>query len=178
MTVVWTILLLITAVTSTWTWWLLYSQYRRRRKQETRDMMINSVGGGASLVLPLEKAVFRGAYTGYGRRSRRGTLCLSHERLIFFRRDGSRISLPLEEVKACSLRRFFLGRGNSRYHLIVTLRDGNELGFYVGDPEKWAQAIVNHEKEVYIHDPFHPPAPQPAGKKPPPTSPGMPGGSW
>ncbi len=174
----WTILLLITAVFSVWTWWILYSLHRRRRKQEFLETIINSMGGGSALVLPPEKAIFRGAYMGFGRQVRRGILCLSRQRLVFFRLDGTRIDLPLEGVKACSMRRFFLGRGSSRYHLIVTLQDGNEVGFYVSDPETWALAVVNHEKEAYVHDPFHPPAAPQASRKSSTASSGAPGAKW
>jgi len=178
MIVLWTILLLITAVFSVWTWWILYSLHRRRRKQDFLETIINSMGGGSALVLPPEKAIFRGSCMRFGRQVRRGILCLSRQRLVFFRLDGTRIDLPLEGVKACSLRRFFLGRGSSRYHLIVTLQAGNEIGFYVSDPETWALAVVNHEKEAYVHDPFHPPAATQARKKPPIASPGPAGGKW
>lgn len=133
-------------------------QRRRLRIQEIFVLAVKGLAGeNSAYLLPPEIAVFRGASFNYGRRQSRGVLLASHSRVMFYYFDGRRIEIPLADIRQVTGRRFFLGAGGGRHHLVITLYDTNEIGFYVQNVDEWVDILAARDTPPPPHDPFRPP---------------------
>ena len=98
---------------------------------------------GEEWVIPLESASYRGATHTYGRVKGNGVAGLTDRRVVFEPLIGKGISVPLARVTGVRVTRWFLGAARaSGRHLVLTLDDGNEVGFLVGDEERWLSALA------------------------------------
>lgn len=96
---------------------------------------------GEGWVIPLQGAVCR-----RGRRARPGdkgggVLGLTGRRVVFEPISGERLSVPLARVTAARLGGGRSGSGG-RPRLLLTLDDGDEVGFVVGDGAEWAAGLA------------------------------------
>ena len=96
---------------------------------------------GEGWLIPLQGAICR-----RGRRTRpgdkgSGVLGLTGRRVVFEPISGQRLSVPLARVTAA---RFEGGRSGSggRPRLLLTLDDGDEVGFVVNDGDEWAAGLA------------------------------------
>ncbi|OPX21630.1 MAG: hypothetical protein B1H04_06330 [Planctomycetales bacterium 4484_123] len=116
----------------------LRRRWGRLKRELTRELQ---TCGEAVLIGP-EAGSFRGARRGYGRIRCDGIICATERRVIFQKLMGSRIEIALSEVTGIREARWFLHRGRVGWlHLILIMRDGNEIGFYVRDNERWKRAL-------------------------------------
>jgi hypothetical protein len=112
-----------------------------RRADDLRD----EVGRlGEEWVIPLEGASYRGARHTYGRVKGNGVAGLTRRRVVFEPLLGTGFSVPLVRVTGVRVSRWFLGAARvSGSHLVLALDDGNEVGFFVRDRERWLRALAD-----------------------------------
>jgi hypothetical protein len=112
--------------------------------EERADDLRDEVGRlGEEWVIPLEAASYRGARHTFGRVKGSGVAGLTGRRLVFEPVIGSGFSVPLARVTAVRESRWFLGAARaSGKHLVLSLDDDNEVGFFVGDRERWLRALA------------------------------------
>jgi hypothetical protein len=68
---------------------------------------------------------------------------LTRRRLVFEPLIGKGFSVPPARVTEVSVTRWFLGAARARdRHVVLVLDDGNEVGFFFRDPERWLQALA------------------------------------
>ena len=97
---------------------------------------------GEEWVIPLESASYRGATHTYGRVKGNGVAGLTDRRVVFEPVIGKGFAIPLTRVIGVRVTRWFLGAARaSGKHLVLTLDDGNEVGFMVRDDERWLTAL-------------------------------------
>ncbi|MBN2711859.1 MAG: hypothetical protein JXR97_05400 [Planctomycetes bacterium] len=102
-----------------------------------------AASGKDALIAP-EAAWFRGAERGYGRVKRNGVMWLLPDALGFIMMNGNRIDLPLSDVACIETDKWFLKCYRNGYpHLIFNASDGNRIGFFVADIEKWKSTLAN-----------------------------------
>jgi hypothetical protein len=98
---------------------------------------------GEQWVIPLESASYRGATHTYGRVKGNGVAGLTDHRVVFEPLIGKGFTIPLARVTGVKVTRWFLGAARaSGRHLVLTLDDGNEVGFFVRDQERWLSALA------------------------------------
>ena len=68
---------------------------------------------------------------------------LTRRRLVFEPLLGAGFSVSLVRVTEARVSRWFLGAARTRdRHLVLVLDDGNEVGFFVRDRERWLRALA------------------------------------
>jgi hypothetical protein len=98
---------------------------------------------GEEWVIPLEGASYRGAQHTYGRAKGNGVAGLTRRRVVFEPFIGQGFSVPVVRMTDVRESRWFLGAARVRgMHLVFTLDDGNEVGFFVRDRERWLRALA------------------------------------
>jgi hypothetical protein len=114
------------------------------RAEERADDLRDEVGRlGDEWVIPLEAASYRGAKHTYGRVKGGGVVGLTSRRLVFEPLIGKGFSVPLGRVSSARESRWFLGAARvSGRHLVLSLDDGNEVGFFVHDTERWLHTLT------------------------------------
>jgi hypothetical protein len=112
--------------------------------EERADDLRDEVGRlGEEWVIPLEAASYRGARHTYGRVKGSGVAGLTSRRLVFEPLIGKGFSVPLVRVTSVREARWFLGAARvSGKHLVLSLDDDNEVGFFVHDRECWLRALA------------------------------------
>ncbi len=114
------------------------TQAERRADDLRRDVERR----GEAWVIPLESATYRGATHTYGRVKGSGVVGLTDRRIVFEPLIGKGFSIPLARVTGVKITRWFLGAARAPgRHLVLTLDDGNEVGFYVSDQDRWLAAL-------------------------------------
>ncbi len=104
---------------------------------------------GEEWVIPLEGASYRGAQHTYGRAKGNGVAGLTRRRVVFEPFIGQGFSVPLVRVADVRESRWFLGVARVRgMHLVFALDDGNEVGFFVRDRERWLKALEELDVQV------------------------------
>lgn len=100
---------------------------------------------GETVIVPFERGSYRGARERYGRVKCNGHIALTDRRIVFLKLAGKPVEVPLEAVTDATLEDWFLGcRNYLAVHLVVRLRDGNQVGYYVPDPERWRETLKQH----------------------------------
>jgi len=90
-----------------------------------------------------ERGVYRGASAGYGKVKGLGVIALTDRALVFRKLWGARIEIPRDAITGTRSDRWFLrSYAGGRTHVIVVLRDGAEVGFFVNDCEAWLKALA------------------------------------
>lgn len=91
----------------------------------------------------LEPAVgnYRGASGRFGIVKGVALLAVTDRRVICRKAIGAPIELPLAEVAAVREERWFLRSSNGMLHLVLTLRDGVEVGLQTRDHGRWLAGL-------------------------------------
>ncbi len=112
--------------------------------EQRADALRDDVGlRGEEWVVPLESVSYRGATYTYGRVKGNGVAGLTDRRVVFEPLIGKGFTVPLARVTGVRVTRWFLGAARaSGKHLVLTLDDGNEVGFLVRDLERWLSALA------------------------------------
>ncbi len=132
-------IVLLVALINIAVWVPLVRRLRRmpvRLREELR-------ASGEQVVAGPESCVYRGSNgIGLPRMMGSGVIALTERRLVFRRAIGGPADVPVSRIAGVREDRWFLGgaRGG-RIHVIVVLRDGGEVGFYVHDNAAWTEAI-------------------------------------
>jgi hypothetical protein len=116
---------------------------RRRLRAQPAQLSAELAAAGEHLVLGPEAGIYRGGTaTGYPRTGGNGTIALTDRRVAFRRALGGPIDIPISQIGPVRKDRWFRsGARMGQLHVIVGLRSGGEVGFYVRDADSWLAAL-------------------------------------
>jgi len=113
-----------------------------RRNRMMAEMSAELAAGGSTVLAPPQGGSYRGAKFLHTRVRCDGVIAATDRQVIFRKLIGSPLTIDLADVTDVTLEKWFLGRWRWRMrHLVVHTREGNEIGFYVKDPEAWAALL-------------------------------------
>jgi hypothetical protein len=121
---------------------VLIFQLRNRYRFILSSMRQELQANPGTVLAGPEVATFSGSDREYGRGRCNGIIALTSDRLLFRGVFGRPVQVPLQDVAAVYEDKPFQGRrtGGGR-HLVLRLDDGNRLGFYVRDRERWLKLL-------------------------------------
>jgi hypothetical protein len=123
---------------------LLLRGYGDKAESRADDLREEVDRLGEEWVIPLEGASYRGARHTYGRVKGNGVVGLTRRRVVFEPLLGTGFSVPLARVTEVRVMRWFLGAARARgRHVVLVLDDGNEVGFFFRDHERWLRAFAD-----------------------------------
>lgn len=101
------------------------------------------------IVIAPERGSFRGSTNKFGRMKCDGTIALTDKNIHFLKSVGRSFKIDLQEIDSITTDSKFLGswRGGMT-HLIVNLKDGSRIGFFVKDIERWKIALMNAAAKI------------------------------
>jgi hypothetical protein len=116
---------------------------RRRLRAQPAQLRAELAAAGDQVVLGPEPGIYRGGTaTGYPKSGGNGTIALTDRRLAIRRAVGGPIDVPIAQIATARRDRWFRsGARMGQVHVIVGLRSGGELGFYVRDADQWLAAL-------------------------------------
>jgi hypothetical protein len=116
---------------------------RRRLRAQPAQLSAELASAGEHIVLGPEAGIYRGGTaSSYPKTGGNGTIALTDRRLAFRRALGGPIDIPISQVGAVRKDRWFRsGARMGQVHVIVGLRSGGEVGFYVRDADAWLAAL-------------------------------------
>ena len=116
---------------------------RRRLRAQPGQLREELAAAGDHILLGPEPGIYRGGTaSGYPRSGGNGTIALTDRRLAFRRAIGGPIDIPTAQIASARKDRWFKsGARMGQVHVIVGLRSGGELGFYVRDADGWLAAL-------------------------------------
>lgn len=120
----------------------LGSWLKRARANAVSAMRAKLQASGEVIKIDPEAGSFRGAERELGRTKCDGIIALTEARVLLRKLTGGEIEIPLKEIAGVSESPSFLGaRRAGVKHLIIELKDGNRVGFYVRDIAAWIAAL-------------------------------------
>lgn len=98
---------------------------------------------GESVQVAPAPAVYRGATgTRHSRVRGNGAAALTDRRLIVRKLIGDRVEIPTTDITGAREEKWFAGgRAGRKNHVVVSLRDGGEVGLFVTDNPAWLAAL-------------------------------------
>jgi len=114
----------------------------KRKSARLHASLRDELAGGELATRGPESAVYRGATAGFPMVNGNGVAMLTDRRLIFRKLVGAGLEVPLDRVAGVREDKWFLGSYRSgRMHLILKMRDGNEVGFMFADHPGWMASV-------------------------------------
>jgi len=93
-------------------------------------------------VIGPESAHFSGSKREYGKVKGLGILALTEQRLLFNKIGGSLFAIGVDSIKSVENQKVFNGAyKGGKLHLVITLKDDNQVGFIVKDNAKWLKKL-------------------------------------
>eukprot|EP00771_Trimastix_marina_P002572 gnl/Trimastix_PCT/3711.p1 GENE.gnl/Trimastix_PCT/3711~~gnl/Trimastix_PCT/3711.p1 ORF type:complete len:295 (-),score=4.85 gnl/Trimastix_PCT/3711:206-1090(-) len=112
-------------------------------RQQLRE---NLTASGETIVIQPDSATYRGAHKHYGDKQTQGVICLTSQSLIFHdvqNPSNPPIEIPINRILCINQEFTFMQkRQGSRKHLVLDLKDGNQIGFYVNQLDLWDQELT------------------------------------
>ncbi|MCU1391689.1 MAG: hypothetical protein JWM34_117 [Ilumatobacteraceae bacterium] len=116
-----------------------------RRKQGAYDTTFAAevAASGERMLIPPEPAIYRGSTTTYGNVRGNGTILLTDRRLVFRKKSGGVVEIPVAKLRGTRRDKSFLSsRVGGMTHLIIATSDPAEVGFFVTDMDMWERLLV------------------------------------
>ena len=89
-----------------------------------------------------ESAQYSGADHTYGMFKGAGVIALSDTMLRFQMITGKMIAISRDQIESFELKKVFRGQcKGGKPHLVLSLKDGNHVGFIVQEPENWQRRL-------------------------------------
>src|SRR6266511_1171658 len=115
---------------------------RRRLSADAASMAAEVVGRGERLVRDPEPAVYGGGSGAFTRVQGNGTLVLTDRAVEFGKVTGPTVRVAREDIASVARQRWFRRAATGgRTHLVIRLKDGDEVGFFVQDVTAWAELL-------------------------------------
>lgn len=90
-----------------------------------------------------ETAIYRGGTGNSSKIKGNGLIVLTNRSLIFKKIIGQGLEISLEQIKNLRQDKWFLNSyRNGRFHLILQLKNGDEIGFIVQNHSVWLEEIT------------------------------------
>jgi hypothetical protein len=100
---------------------------------------------GEEWVVPLRPGSYAGALHTYSGTRSNGVVGLTARRVLFQPIVGERLSFPLVRIRRVDSGHVLRGRASGgKRNLVLLLDDGNEIGFYVDEPQEFLDALTAH----------------------------------
>ncbi len=114
--------------------WLPLMGKMKRLPEEVRREV---AAAGETIDRGPERGTYRGATAQYGKVRGLGMLTLTNKRLMFRKVLGQPVDVPTSEIVGVREDRWFLGGATVQMHLVVKLKSGIEVAYYVNDHQGW-----------------------------------------
>jgi hypothetical protein len=132
-------------------WVFLLRWVKRLTVQGQQDLGDRLARSGEPVVIPPCPGVYRGGTGRFGKVKGNAVVALTEQRLVFRKLLGDAGEIPLGEVVAVRADKWFRRAwSGGRLHLILRLRDGTEVGFFVPDHAAWKAAV---ERRITVQPP-------------------------
>lgn len=117
---------------------------KRKFELSQKDFIDSINNSNERILIAPERGSFRGATNELGRVKTDGTIALTDKNIHFLKALGRNFKIDLKEIDTITTDSKFLGswRGGM-IHLIVNLKDGSKIGFFVKDIERWKITLMN-----------------------------------
>lgn len=124
-------------------WIPLTQRWRRQAKEFDVDLQQEMALSGERFVVAPEDAVYRGGSGHYSAVKGNGSMMLTDRRLLFRKRSGGLVDVPLSDIVSTHRSAGFQGsRVGGATHLVVVTSDPAEVGFFVKDLDAWERALA------------------------------------
>jgi len=115
---------------------------RRRSAAFTSKLCAEIEAAGERVVLGPHSGVYRGGTGPFPRVKGNGVVALGDRHLWIRKLIGRGLEVPVEEIVRVREARWFLrSLAGNQMHVIVELRSGNEIGFFVRQREEWVSTL-------------------------------------
>ncbi|MCU1365198.1 MAG: hypothetical protein JWL72_3660 [Ilumatobacteraceae bacterium] len=123
-------------------WIPIIRSWRRKKAQFDATFAAEVVASGERTIVAPEAAVYRGATGTYGAVKGNGTILLTDHRLVFRKKSGGVVDIPVAKITGVSESKAFLrSRVGGMTHLVVATTDPAQVGFFVTDLAAWQRAL-------------------------------------
>ncbi|MCU1401228.1 MAG: hypothetical protein JWN62_4337 [Acidimicrobiales bacterium] len=123
-------------------WIPIIRSWRRKQTQFDTAFAAEVLASGEQTAIAPESAVYRGSTGTYGAVKGNGTIVLTDHRLVFRKKSGGVVDIPVAKIAGVTESRSFLrSRVGGMTHLVVTTPDPAEVGFFVTDLPAWHSAL-------------------------------------
>ena len=123
-------------------WIPITRSWRRKRVQYDTAFSAEVLASGERTIIAPEDAVYRGSTGTYGTVRGNGTILLTDHRLVFRKKSGGVVDIPVAKIAGSSESKSFLSsRVGGMTHLVVTTTDPAQVGFFVSDLAAWQRAL-------------------------------------
>jgi hypothetical protein len=112
--------------------------FRRRLHRLIGSLSAELATTGERVLRGPEHGVYRGGTAGYSQVRGNGVVALTDRRLLCQKLVGGRIEVPIAAIAGTREATWFLRSAvTTQTHLILQLRDGSEVAFFVSDHPAW-----------------------------------------
>lgn len=123
-------------------WVPLARSWNKKSAAFFADLAKEMATSGETLRIPQERASYEGATDVYGAVRGTGVIVLTDRRLLFRKKSGGVVEVPLGKVTAVREARSFAGViVGGQMFLVVGTSDPAEVGFIVQDRAAWIAAL-------------------------------------
>ena len=118
-------------------------RWARRKASAVAEVLHSEISRpGERMIFAPESGSYRGATRGYGFVKGNAVIALTDKRLVIRMLAGREIEVPVSEIEEVEGNKWFMGSyKNGITHVILHLRDGANVGFFVKNPDLWMQTI-------------------------------------
>jgi hypothetical protein len=117
----------------------------RKLRRMPGELSAELTHSGERVVLGPDRAVYRGSDDrNYSIVKGNGVVALTDKRIVFRKAIGKPLEVPISAIEGIRESPTFLRSwANGRQHLILKLRSGGEVGFFVPSNREWIGALGN-----------------------------------
>jgi hypothetical protein len=123
--------------------WVPIIRWMRRKSAAAQAALeAEMAASGERVVRGPEQGEYRGASGSYSQVKGNCRMLLTDRRLVFVKVTGGRVDVPVDAITGVREDKVFLGSVvGGRTHVVVTMRDGSEVGFFARDQGAWMSAL-------------------------------------
>lgn len=115
---------------------------RRRSDALSTTMATDVVRTGETVVIPPEPGAYRGGDKPFSAVKGNGVVMLTDRRLECRVATGRVVTIPVGDITGVRTATWFRrSASGGRIHLVVATASGAEVGFFVSQPDRWAEAL-------------------------------------
>jgi hypothetical protein len=130
--------------------WIPILYWLKRRLLRVAAALIEEVAAaGERVVRGPDPGLYRGGSGGRSRVKGNGVAVLTDRRLVFRKAIGAAVDVPVADIVAVREAKWFLRSYVGKMHVVLTLRDGAEVGFILHEHAAWMDLLG---KLAGVHD--------------------------
>lgn len=123
--------------------WIALIRFAKRRAAALTAQLAQEIdASGERLLRGPEHGVYRGGSGSLPRVKGNAVIALTDRRLVFAKLVGARVEVATPDILGeREEKRFLRSAVGGQVHLVLSLRGGDELGFFVRDREAWLRTL-------------------------------------